>query len=130
MCGTGKDPYKPPHLFITPHSLKRIEMDRLFYFMKEIANSKGQHRDVTSVTLSVRNDTIRNLLIPYMQNALNKVPKIILGIRRCTEEEEVVAHAKFTNAPFDPYTQKWKNGFDHEIIGLTERIKFAPPQLD
>lgn len=109
MCGTGIDFMKPPHLRITPDSLKRVPIEHLFYFMKETALIKRKYRDITSVALSVRNDTIRNLLIPYMQNTLNKVPKFIVGVRRCTEEEEVVAIAKFTSSPFDPITHKWKN---------------------
>lgn len=112
MCGTGKDPYKPPHLYITPDSLKRVSIDHLFYFMTETTNIKAQHRGLTIVTLSTRNDTIRNLLIPFMIDLYNKVPNFGVSVRRCTEEEEVVANAKFTNKPFDPYKQKWKNDFN------------------
>jgi len=112
MCGTGKDHYKPPHLFIAPDSLKRVPIDRLFYFMKETANVKEQHGDFTIVTISNRNDTIRNLLIPFMIDLYNKVPNFGVSVRRCTEEEEVVANAKFTNKTFDPYKQKWKNDFN------------------
>lgn len=115
-CGTGIDGSKPPHLYIVPESLKQVPIEQLFSFIKETTKIKEQHRDLTIVTVSTRNDTIRNLLIPFMIELYNKVPNFGVSVRRCTEEEEVVAKAKFTKTPFDPNNYKWKNGFDSPPI--------------
>ena len=129
-CGTGIDFTKAPHLAITPKNMTKIELQDLFDVLNEKQRIESRNFHRTLVTISSPFDTIRNSALPIIRFFFIGKDEFVVGVRRCTEEEEVVANAKFTSSPFDPITHKWKNGFDEEIIPLTERVQFTPPEID
>lgn len=128
-CGTGIDYTKPPFIGITPIRLKKIKLNDLLFQLSQKGKIKSRNFSESLVTISTPTDTIKNSAFPIICFYFKGNDDFVVGVRRCTEEEEVVAKAKFTNSPFDPITHKWKNGFDEEFK-LMEQIHFLPSETD
>lgn len=110
-CGWGRDFTKPPRLYLTPDSLKEIKLKDLEKFLnklvKEKANSGKQIIIISSPT-----DTVKNKALTLITLYFESKKEYLVGVKKCTEEEEYVGYAKLKKRKYNPSEIKWKIGFD------------------
>ncbi len=128
-CGTGLDSSKPRRLYLSPDSLIEIQFKDLEKFLINKLILKDDLSEKTIVTVSSPTDTIKNRALTILTKHFESKRNILVGIRRCTEEEEYVGYAKLTKTEYKPYLIKWKIGFDHDVKP-NQIIEFMPSKKE
>lgn len=126
FCGTGLDGHKPEFLRLNIGHVIEIPLGDIESFWRDSISLS--EREKRFITISSTTDTIRNKALLKFLKLSDFSKKNQLNIRKCTEEQLLVADAKFKKLPYSSEKAKWKTGFDDSSVPYEEEIlKFIPP---
>ncbi|MCE3228936.1 MAG: hypothetical protein K0S32_3487 [Bacteroidetes bacterium] len=125
-CGMGIDFTKPPRVYLAPSSFRKINLDSLPVFLKNLPTKQVRWRDYEIVRISSPTDTIKNSAFDTIMThiKLRKVRHYTVG--KWTEEEQHALTAKLENKTYNPDSIEWKTGFGYQRLKM---VRFDPKEL-